>query len=41
MNKVVDTIQERVRLVNFNEDFPILTDDKAPVELLYWKMLGK
>lgn len=41
VNKVVDTIQERVRLVNFNEDFPILTDDKAPVELLYWKMLGK
>ncbi len=40
-NEVAAIIQERMHLVNFDDDLPILTDDRAPVELFYWKMLGK
>lgn len=38
---VATTMWERMRVVNFDSNQSILTDDKAPVELLYWKMLGK
>lgn len=33
------TIRERMHLVNFDTTKIVLTDDKAPIELLYWQML--
>ncbi|HNQ16541.1 MAG TPA: fused MFS/spermidine synthase [Candidatus Woesebacteria bacterium] len=41
VNEVATTIRERIHQVNIDDELPFLTDDKAPVELLYWKMLGK
>ena len=38
---VVENIQNRIMPVSLKEEQAILTDDKAPVELLYWSMLGK
>ena len=38
---VATTINQRRRLVTYDATQPVLTDDTAPVELLYWKMLGK
>lgn len=39
--KLAQTMQDRMQLVDYNPTQLVLTDDRAPVELLYWKMLGK